>query len=73
MNRTGDLVGTYKGLQGCVRDLRIRRKSVGLVKGVEGVGVVSCSSHPCKEGYCRNEGQCEAMEGWKKAVCSFSE
>ena len=73
MNRTGDLVGTYKGLQGCVRDLRIRRKSVGLVEGVEGVGVVSCSSHPCREGYCRNEGQCAAMEGRKKAVCSCIE
>ena len=73
MNRTGDLVGTYKGLQGCVRDLRIRRKSVWLVEGVDGVGVVSCSSHPCRKGYCRNEGQCEVREGRKKAVCSCSE
>jgi hypothetical protein len=29
---------------------------------------VSCSS----QGYCRNEGQCEANEGRKKAVCSCS-
>jgi hypothetical protein len=70
MNTTGDLVGTYKGLQGCVRDLRIRRKSVELVEGVEGVGVVSCRSHPCREGYCRNEGQCEARRGKKRATCS---
>ena len=70
MNTTGDLVGTYKGLQGCVRDLRIRRKSVGLV---EGVGVVSCSSHPCREGYCRNKGQCEAREGRREPVCSCRE
>ena len=70
MNRTGDMTGTYKGLQGCVRDLRIRRKSIGLVEGVESVGVVSCSVHPCKEGYCRNEGQCEAREGEREPVCS---
>ena len=54
MNIAGDMAGTNKGLQGCVRDLRIRRKSIGLGEGVVGVGVVSCSSHPCREGYCRN-------------------
>ena len=73
MNRTGDMAGTYKGLQGCVRDLRIRGKSIGLVEGVESVGVVSCSVHPCKEGYCRNEGQCEAREGEREPVCSCRE
>ena len=73
MNTTGDMAGTYKGLQGCVRDLRIGRKSIGLVEGVESVGVVSCSVHPCKEGYCRNEGQCEAREGRREPVCSCRE
>ena len=44
-----------------------------LVEGVESVGVVSCSVHPCKEGYCRNEGQCEAREGEREPVCSCRE
>ena len=78
MNISGDMVGTYKGMQGCVRDLKIRRKSIGLVEGVEplvetAAGVVSCSSHPCSEGYCRNEGQCEVREGKRQAVCSCSQ
>ena len=41
--------------------------------GVESVGIVSCSVHPCKEGYCRNEGQCEAREGEREPVCSCRE
>ena len=77
MNRTGHIAATYKGLQGCVRNLRIRRKSIGLVEGVEPLvettaGVVACSSHPCREGYCRNEGQCEVREWRKEVLCTCS-
>ena len=70
VNRTGDMVDISKGLQGCVKDLKIRRKSIGLGKGVESSGVVSCSSHPCGEGYCKNEGQCRVKEARMEAVCS---
>ena len=55
------LVGTERGLQGCIRDLVLMRREVGLLEGVKHRHEVSeCGDHPCKEGYCANNGECEA-------------
>ena len=63
---------TSAGLMGCVRKLKIGRKSVGWRNGQDGVGVIPCFDHPCGKGFCRNEGQCELSEDREKPVCSCS-
>ena len=66
INKTGEMVTTSQGLVGCVRRVRIQGHSVR----IGGQGVVSCDSHPCKEGYCKNQGQCRVRERGREAVCS---
>ena len=63
---------TSAGMVGCVRELKIDRKSVGWGDGQEAVGVVPCYDHPCGKGYCKNKGQCELREEREKPVCSCS-
>ena len=70
-NNSKWLVGTERGLQGCVRDLVLMRTECGLVEDVKYRHEVSeCGEHPCREGYCANNGECEArhVSGVSRAV-----
>lgn len=67
-NSTSYLVGTQTGLIGCIRNVEMMRKKVKLVEGVKARrNIISCSEHPCREGYCANNGRCEVRES--RAVC----
>ena len=72
-NTSQHLVGTDRGLQGCVRDVRMMRRDVGLLESVvRRQEVIQCDQHPCREGFCANNGQCEARQsrGGLKPSCS---
>ena len=69
LNNTGDLVGSDRGLEGCIKGVRIQGQRIR-IGGEGGGGVVPCSSHPCREGHCKNKGQCSTKETKNDAVCT---
>ena len=67
-NSSSYLLGTDKGLVGCIRNVNIMRRKVRLVEDVKArSNVILCSQHPCREGYCANNGECVVRSS--RAVC----
>ena len=66
------MVGTDKGMQGCVRDIILENKKVVMGAGasLRTAGVVPCSNHPCGKRPCRNGGQCKVNKRTQKAACT---
>ena len=58
-NTTSYLLGTASGLVGCIRNVNMMRRNVRLVEDVKArQEIILCSEHPCREGYCANNGSC---------------
>ena len=58
-NTTSYLLGTASGLVGCIRNVNMMRRNVRLVEDVKARReIILCSDHPCREGYCANNGSC---------------
>lgn len=69
VNSTSYLLGVQTGLIGCIRNVDMMRKKVKLVEGVKvRRNIILCSEHPCREGYCANNGECTVKES--RAVCA---
>ncbi|CAH1955675.1 unnamed protein product [Acanthoscelides obtectus] len=74
-SRIYENIGTDKGLQGCIRKLKLGRQEVGLnihqsdwVLKTE--GIYDCSQHACTATPCRNKGRCFEMGDLFTCACA---
>lgn len=65
--RVYENIGIDRGLQGCIRKLKVGRKTVELQEHrdewvINVDGVHECGENPCSSVPCQNDGQCRAID-----------
>ncbi|KAG5885807.1 hypothetical protein JTB14_001416 [Gonioctena quinquepunctata] len=72
--RVYENIGTAKGFQGCIKNLKIGRQEIELHMNqhdwvLKTKGIRNCSEHPCTQSVCQNNGKCLAFDDLYRCEC----